>query len=523
MERWRDAISSPTVARLSSLIGRSFLVMLKTITTTTTTDRTAVRSPRVRLSVLAALAFFVGGCSLGGDEQPKSGSTLERTWVDPDGDGVLERGPGEPFVDRTELAPTSEPGDELAVFAQLTDIQITDEESPARVELLDRLGPPFESAFRLQESLTGQVLAASLESVAALRPQALVLTGDLVDNAQRDELDQLLAILRGGRVDPGSGAAGYDGVQSAGNPDPFFYRPEVDPPREPGLLRRAQAEFDSPGIRVPWYPLVGNHDLLVQGNIAPSARIRAVATGSRKLVRLNELALRSVRSQSLSRELVEELLVRGLPGAARRVAPDSRRRPHSPTEAVERLRAASDAPAGGPLLDYSFDIGRFVRGIALDTVRRDIGARGLLRPAQVRWLREQLARAGERWVVVFSSTRLTETEGAEPALAALDASSRVLAVVSGDKHANRIEPRASRGGGYWLIGTSSLVDYPQQGRAFRLRRAAGDRVVLETWLFDHASSPLAEISRRLAFLDHQGGRPRTLAGKPSDRNARLYR
>nr|MBA2331628.1 hypothetical protein [Actinomycetota bacterium] len=367
------------------------------------------------------------------------------------------------------------------------------------------------------------VLAASLRSVAALRPQALVLTGDLVDNAQRNELDQFLAILRGGRVEPGSGAAGYDGVQSAGNADPFFYRPEVDPPREPGLLRRAQAPFDSPGVRVPWYPLVGNHDLLVQGNIATSAQIEAVAVGSRKLVRLNERALRSVRSQSLSRELVEELLVRGLPGAARRVSPDVRRRPHSPAEAIERLRAASAAPAGGPLLHYSFEIGRFVRGIALDTVRRDIGARGLLRPAQVRWLREQLARAGERWIVVFSSTRLTETEGAEPALAALDSSARVLAVVSGDKHANRIEPRASRGGGYWLIGTSSLVDHPQQGRAFRLRRTAGGRVVLETWLFDHAPSPLADISRRLAFLDHQGGRPRGLAGERSDRNARLYR
>ncbi|MCP9486429.1 MAG: metallophosphoesterase [Gaiellaceae bacterium MAG52_C11] len=478
----------------------------------------------MRLSVIVvAVILCAGGCSLRGVEPPPSGSTLERTWVDPDGDGVLERGPGEPFVDRTELAPATEPGDELAVFAQLTDIQITDEESPARVELLDRVGPPFESAFRLQESLTGQVLAASLRSVAALRPQALVLTGDLVDNAQRNELDALLEIMRGGTVDPGSGAAGYDGVQSAANPDPFFYRPDVDPPRELGLLRRAQAAFSSPGTRVPWYPLVGNHDLLVQGNVAPSARIRAVATGSQKLVRLNELALGAVRAQSLSRELVEELLVRGLPGAARLVSPDPRRRPHAAPEAVERLRAASAAPAGGPLLDYSFDIGGSVRGIALDTVRRDVGAGGLLRPAQVRWLREELARAGERWVVVFSTTRLTATEGAAPALAALDASSRVIAVVSGDKHENRIEPRASRGGGYWLIGTSSLVDYPQQGRAFRLRRTADGRVVLETWLFDHAPTPLAEISRRLAFLDHQGGRPRGLAGARSDRNARLYR
>jgi len=471
-----------------------------------------------------AVLLLAGGCSLTRDEEPSSasGSTLEQTWVDRNGDGLLERGPGEPFVERTELSEESEPGDELAVFAQLTDVQLTDEESPARLELLDRLGPPFDSAFRLQESLTAQVLADALRSAAAIEPQALVLTGDLVDNAQRNELDLLLAVLRGGRVDPGSGTAGYEGVQAAANPDPFFYRPELDPPRVPGLLARAQRPFTSPGIPVPWYPLVGNHDLLVQGSIAASERIAAVATGSRKLVRLSTAAQDAVRDRRLTGAVVERLLARGLPGAAVRVSPDPRRHPHAATEAVARLRAASDAPPGGALLDYAFDIGPSVRGIALDTVRRRVGSRGLLRPAQVRWLRRELRAAGERFVVVFSSTRLTETDGAGPALAALDASPHVVAVVSGDKHENRIEPRRTPGGGYWLIGTSALVDYPQQGRAFRLRRA-GTGVVLETWVFDHAPSELGDVSRRLAFIDHQGGRPRGLAGLPRDRNARLYR
>jgi hypothetical protein len=33
---------------------------------------------------------------------------------------------------------------------------------------------------------------------------------------------------------------------------------------------------------------------------------------------------------------------------------------------------------------------------------------------------------------------------------------------------------------------------------------------------------LAGISRELAFLDFQGGRPRRLAGSRADRNARLF-
>jgi len=140
---------------------------------------------------------------------------------------------------------------------------------------------------------------------------------------------------------------------------------------------------------------------------------------------------------------------------------------------------------------------------------------------ELSWLLGYEALADVRVRPITVRTPLEETEGAEPALTALDRSRRVVAVVSGDKHRNRIAPRRSRSGGYWLIGTSSLVDYPQQGRAFRLRETEGG-VVLETWVFDHAPSVLGDVSRRLAFLDHQGGRPRGLAGLPRDRNARLY-
>ncbi len=171
----------------------------------------------------------------------------------------------------------------LGTIAHVTDAHVLDASSPARVTFLDRLGEPFESTFRPQEALTVQVLAGACAAVRALRPQLVIQGGDLIDNDQSNELAQALSVLRGGGVRPGSGPRGYYGVQVASDPDPFYYRPDVDAPQHPGLLRRAVRPFVGGGLGAPWAPVLGDHDALVAGELVPTGLTESLAVGDRAL------------------------------------------------------------------------------------------------------------------------------------------------------------------------------------------------------------------------------------------------
>jgi hypothetical protein len=390
------------------------------------------------------------------------------------------------------------------------------------VPFLDRLGGPFSSTFRPQEALSAQVLDAAVRSVDAARPDAALVTGDLIDNAQADELALARAVLDGGVARPDSGAPGYQGVQEASDPDPAYYRPDVDPPRHPGMLDAAQRAFRAAGLRAPWYPVPGNHDLLLAGELARTPSTEAVAVGGERLVQPEE-GLAVPRSENaLTPQLVDGMLSGGLPGRTVRVTPDPGRRELTPAQAVAGLRAASGHGGTGPRMDDAFDAGHGVRVIVLDTVRRDVGSSGVLAPAQVAWLRGQLAAAGTRRVIVVSHQPLTKVAGAEAALALLDRDPHVIAALAGDSHRNRVRARHTPDGGYWLIQTAALADYPQQGRVLRVRETAGGGTVIETWMLDTAPDPLADTARELAYLDAQGGRPQHEAGTRLDRNVRLY-
>jgi len=466
------------------------------------------------------LAF--GGCGRSALRPAPDGSTLHSTWRDLSGAGTLVVAPGEPLHDRTELAPAAPVQHTLATFAELNDTHLVDAESPARVTFLNRLGPPFQSTFRPQETLDSRVLDGTVRSINALRPQAVIEGGDLIDNDQANELDRALAVLRGGLVREDSGAPGYAGVQSPGDGDPFYYRPDVDAPRHPGLLAVATQPFEAAGLRAPWFPVLGNHDALVAGEVAASPATQREAVGGRAIWSLPSGLSASSPSERLAAPLVGRLLSRLRGADAVSVAPDATRRELPAAQTLARLRAASGHGGSGALLDYSFDIGASVRALVLDLVRRDSGSGGLVRPEQVAWLSTQLRAAGRRWVLVISHQPLPQSTNGPAAMALLDHDPHVLALLGAHTHRNRIQARPTPAGGMWMISTSSGADYPQQARAFRLV-ATTRGVALQTWMLDHAPDASGDVARQLAYLDARGGRPLGFLGSTQDRNVTLYR
>jgi len=478
---------------------------------------------RGRVAALLAAAALVGGCGSGEQDAAAPGSTLRATLRDADGDGALQRGPAEPLLSRTELGRPAPTTKTLATVGIISDAHVRDEQSPARVPFLDRFGAPLDSTFRPQEALSAQVLDASARAVRAEHPDAVLVTGDLADDAQANELSLALTVLRGGTARPGSGAPGYDGPQRASNPDPLYYRPDVDAPRHPGLLARAQRPFHAAGLGVRMLPLMGNHDLLVQGELPPDARTQAIATGDRAVSELTRRPrLPSTSGSALRVAAIRRVLAGPSLGPQRRVTPDAGRRELSPPQAVARLRAAAGLPAaGGATLDYAAEVGPSLRVLTLDAVDRAGGSEGRISARQLSWLRGQLARAGHRAVIVATHQPLRSSRGGRAVLALLDSSPAVVAAVSGHTHRHRITSRRSRSGGYWIIETASLADHPQQARMLRLVRTRGGGRALETWVVDHDGAGLAGIARELAYLDVQGGRPRHLEAGRLDRNVRL--
>jgi metallophosphoesterase (TIGR03767 family) len=403
--------------------------------------------------ILAALALAAGGYAT------TPPTTVQRTIVDRD--GGLEAGPGEPHLVRTELSAAA-PGREtsrtpLLQLVQLTDLHVTDEESPARVEFLDRYGDQFGGAYRPQEGLVPHVVEQAVRGLRTARspltgrrPDLVMATGDNVDNTQLNETRLFIDLLDGGAdVDPDSGLPAtcgtrrgggrYDGVRGAGrywNPD----RPgAADGPgygrlRDvPGVLEEMNRPFRAAGLGLPWYSVIGNHDALLQGTVPRNALFATLAVGCRKVVGLSSGARQEIESLLAGGVTASERaqianaalgdITRTLvspsppPGLLVRVPKDARRRLLTKTEYMREHFRTRGVPLGHGFTedDLARGEGNYavrpkpgVRLLVLDTVAETGSPDGNLNDAQFRWLHSELtaAETARELVLVFAHQSL---------------------------------------------------------------------------------------------------------------------
>ncbi|MEU7133390.1 TIGR03767 family metallophosphoesterase [Streptomyces sp. NPDC046261] len=509
-------------------------------------------------------------------EEPfAAGTTLMAVAARPAGPGYrrLAYGPGWPRTVRHDIA-SPRPGradrrTPLAAFVQFTDLHLTDVQHPLRYEFF-RSGSP--AAWRPQEALTLPGAVSLIERVNGLgrgpatgAPLSFVMaTGDNTDNNAAIELDWFLTAMNGGTCTPDTGDPGhYEGVQNSGLE--LFWHPEslvrdLDTlagfPKLDGFLTAAVKPVRSPGLAIPWYSTLGNHDGLSGGCYAATHNaIAAAATGDRKLQTIPPDEARSLmigegRGTDPAGHRIEALLGRGL--KTRTVTPDPRRAPFTMRE---YLAAHLDPDHVGPgpaghgytavnlseeTLYYSFPVADGVIGISLDSTDPGGGKDGSIGSGQLRWLGETLTRHKDQYALVFSHhpswsmdngtpdpARPAETRHSGDELIGLLGSHRnVLAWINGHSHCNRIRPRRT----FWEICTASHIDSPQLARVIEVADNHDGTLSLFTTLIESAAPPrsylhdlsqtgLASLYRELA-ANAQGAAP-GLAGTPTDRNTEL--